>query len=80
MFLEKTAYSDDFPLSISIVNIQEYPIHYHQDIEIVFVLKGDILLKNGSCTYRLYAEMYSPTAAAKFTPCTAMEKRMPWPY
>ena len=55
MFLEKTAYSDDFPLSISIVNIQEYPIHYHQDIEIVFVLKGDILLKNGSCTYRLYA-------------------------
>lgn len=55
MFLEKTAYDDDFPIQIRIVNIKEYPIHYHQDIEIVFVLKGEILLKNGSCTYRLHS-------------------------
>ena len=54
MFLAKTSYADDFPINIRIVNIREYPIHYHQDIEIVFVLKGDILLKNGSCTYLLH--------------------------
>lgn len=53
MLLEKNSYPDDFPLSIRIVNITEYPIHYHQDIEIVFVLKGEIKLKNGYCTYLL---------------------------
>lgn len=53
MLLEKNSYPDDFPINIRIANIKEYPIHYHQDIEIVFVLKGEIKLKNGYCTYIL---------------------------
>lgn len=53
MLFEKTTYSDDFPINITIANITEYPLHYHQDIEFVCVLKGEITLKNGCCTYSL---------------------------
>ncbi len=53
MMFEKITYTDDFPINISIANIEDYPIHYHQDIEFVYVLKGSVLLKNGSCDYTL---------------------------
>lgn len=53
MFLEKKPYQDDFPINIEIAKIEEYPIHYHQDIEFVFILKGQIKLKNGYCQYLL---------------------------
>ncbi|MBR6472909.1 MAG: AraC family transcriptional regulator [Firmicutes bacterium] len=54
MLFEKITYQDDFPLNITIANIKEYPIHYHQDTEFVLVLKGEIALKNGYCTYLLH--------------------------
>ena len=53
MMFEKISYSDDFPINITIANIEDYPIHYHQDIEFVYVLKGSVKLKNGSCDYVL---------------------------
>lgn len=53
MLFEKTTYQDDFPINIVIANIDEYPLHYHQDIEFVYVLKGEIRLKNGYCYYTL---------------------------
>ncbi len=53
MLLEKNFYPDDFPMNIRIGNLKEYPIHYHHDIEFVFVLKGEIKLKNGYYTYTL---------------------------
>lgn len=53
MLFEKITYQDDFPINITIANIEEYPIHYHQDIEFVFVLKGKVTLKNGYCSYTL---------------------------
>ena len=53
MLFEKITYQDDFPINITIANIKEYPIHYHQDTEFVLVLKGEIELKNGYCTYTL---------------------------
>lgn len=53
MLFEKITYQDDFPINISIANIDEYPLHYHQDIEFVYVLKGEICLKNGYCYYTL---------------------------
>ncbi|HKM28756.1 MAG TPA: AraC family transcriptional regulator [Anaerovoracaceae bacterium] len=53
MLFEKITYSDDFPINITIANIDEYPVHYHQDIEFVYVLKGEVNLKNGYCTYTL---------------------------
>lgn len=54
MMFEKITYSDDFPINITIANIEDYPIHYHQDIEFVYVLKGSVKLKNGSCDYVLH--------------------------
>ncbi|WP_206460458.1 cupin domain-containing protein [Anaerovorax sp. IOR16] len=46
MLFEKTAYLDDFPINIRIVKVTEYPFHYHQDVDFVYVLKGEIRLKN----------------------------------
>lgn len=46
MLFEKATYLDDFPLNIRIAKVTEYPIHYHQDVDIIYVLKGEIRLKN----------------------------------
>ncbi len=46
MLLEKTTYLDDFPLNIRIAKVTEYPIHYHLDVDFIYVLKGEIRLKN----------------------------------
>lgn len=53
MIKEKSSYSNDLPVNIRIVEIEEYPLHFHQDIEFVYVLKGVINLKLGYFTYRL---------------------------
>lgn len=53
MLFEKTAYLNDFPVNIRIFSVNEYPIHYHQDIEMVYVLKGKIRYKSGYCNYIL---------------------------
>ena len=53
MLFEKISYQDDFPINITVANVTEYPIHYHQDTEFVMVLKGEVSLKNGYCTYVL---------------------------
>lgn len=45
MLFEKTTYDDDFPMSIRIANVSEYPLHYHKDVEFVYVLKGEVHLK-----------------------------------
>ena len=36
-------YMTELPIKISLVNIEEYPIHWHDSIEIIFVLKGTIM-------------------------------------
>lgn len=55
MFYEKTIYEDDFPIHIQIAQIDEYPLHYHGDVEFVYVLSGGIKLTNGYCSYDLKA-------------------------
>ena len=54
MLLEKTSYSNDFPLQIRVMQVKDYPLHYHQDIELVYVLEGEINLRSGYCTYQLH--------------------------
>lgn len=54
MLLEKNAYPNDFPMNIRVGKIIEDPIHYHQDIEFVLVLSGEIKLKNGAFHYLLH--------------------------
>ncbi len=53
MIKEKAAYADDLPVNIRIVEIDEYPLHFHQDIEFVFVLSGEINVKCGYFTYSI---------------------------
>ncbi|MFV0518190.1 MAG: helix-turn-helix domain-containing protein [Aminipila sp.] len=46
MLFKKTTYLDNFPINITIAKVTEYPFHYHQDVEFIYVLKGEIHLKN----------------------------------
>ena len=45
MLKEKNFYKDELPVNVVVGNIREYPIHFHDDIEIVYILKGSIHLK-----------------------------------
>ena len=53
MLFEKTTYLDDFPLNIRVMSITKYPYHYHQDVEFLYVLKGEIMVKDVSSNYLL---------------------------
>ena len=55
MLLERLYYPNDYPIHIAVHNLVEDPVHYHPDIEIVYVLKGEVRLKNGYYTYQLSA-------------------------
>ena len=55
MLLEKLSYADNFPIRITVASVTEDPIHYHSDIEFVYVLRGEVALKNGYCQYQLRA-------------------------
>ena len=51
---EYTSYINDLPINISYENIKDYPIHWHNSIEIIFVLEGtiNVLIESGS--YEVY--------------------------
>ena len=53
MLYEKTTYLNDFPINIRVAKVKEYPLHYHHDVEFVYVLRGEIKLKNGTFDYLL---------------------------
>ncbi|MBQ9015812.1 MAG: AraC family transcriptional regulator [Firmicutes bacterium] len=53
MLKETIGYLDDMPMNIRIVNIKNYPLHYHYDHEFIYVLKGSAVLKCGSSIYQM---------------------------
>lgn len=53
MLKEKIMYKDELPVNVITANIEEYPIHFHDDMEVVYVLEGNILLRDGYYTYNL---------------------------
>lgn len=55
MLKEKIHFTNRLPLNVTVVNIKEYPIHFHDDLEVVFVLDGSIILKNGYYDYVMNA-------------------------
>lgn len=55
MLKEKIHYGDRLPLNVAVVHIDEYPIHFHDDLEVIFVLDGRIILKNGYYNYEMKA-------------------------
>lgn len=46
-------YPKDVPVLISCANIIEYPIHWHNSIEILYVLKGKFYVTIDSDKYEL---------------------------
>ena len=46
MLYQTITYPDDFPMSIRISRIKNIPLHYHNDIELIFVLSGSVNLTN----------------------------------
>lgn len=53
MLKEKSFYKEGLPVNVITANITEYPIHFHDDIEVVYVLDGSVGLKNGYYSYVL---------------------------
>ena len=53
MLKEKIVYKDELPINVVTANITEYPIHFHDDMEVVYVLDGSVILRNGYYTYTL---------------------------
>ena len=53
MLKEKIVYRDELPINVITANIEEYPIHFHDDMEVVYVLDGSVTLRNGYYTYHL---------------------------
>ena len=53
MLKEKIIYKDELPINVITANIIEYPIHFHDDMEVVYVLEGSVILRNGYYTYTL---------------------------
>lgn len=53
MLKEKSSYKEGLPVDVVVAQIEEYPIHFHDDLEIVYVLEGTVGLKNGYYNYVL---------------------------
>ncbi len=53
MLKEKNFYKEGLPVNVVTANIMEYPIHFHDDIEVVYVLEGSVGMKNGYYSYVL---------------------------
>lgn len=53
MLKEKTVYNEDLPVKVITANIKDYPIHFHDEIEVAFVLEGSVKLRVGYYDYEL---------------------------
>ena len=53
MLKERIVYKNELPVNVITANIEEYPIHFHDDMEVVYVLEGSVIMRNGYYTYTL---------------------------
>ncbi len=53
MLKEKNSFYGNLPVNLLVAEIEEYPIHFHDALEIIFVLEGKISLRNGYYNYVL---------------------------
>lgn len=54
--IEIIDYPDGMPVKIQLLRIKEYPWHAHNDIQIVYILKGELELKLTYAAYHLPAD------------------------
>ncbi|MHC1722026.1 MAG: AraC family transcriptional regulator [Aminipila sp.] len=53
MLKEKSFFREELPINVITAHIEEYPVHFHDDLEVVYVLEGSVGLKNGYYNYLL---------------------------
>ncbi len=53
MFKEKSYFREELPAYVLTASIKKYPIHFSDDLEVLYVLKGEIDLKCGYYDYTL---------------------------
>ena len=53
MLKERITFKSELPVNVLVADIEEYPIHFHDELEMVFVLKGHVKLRNGYYNYDL---------------------------
>lgn len=51
--IEKIDYLDGLPVKVQLLNIQYYPWHAHHDIQIIYILEGELKLKLTYTSYTL---------------------------
>lgn len=51
---EHISYAPNEPISVSYCSVKEYPIHWHDAIEIIFVLKGTINITIDAGVYKVF--------------------------
>ena len=51
--LETIQYDDNLPVKVQLLNIQKYPWHTHNDIQIVYIINGEVELKMTYARYHL---------------------------
>ena len=54
MLSEKIIYDNHLPIKVTTVTLKDYPMHFHKDIEVAYVLDGKISVRNGCCEQELY--------------------------
>jgi AraC-like DNA-binding protein len=54
MLAQPITFEDELPVNITLADITEYPIHYHGEIELIFILSGSLQLRNGSDRYTMH--------------------------
>lgn len=54
MLKEKNLYKEGLPIRVVTADVEDYPIHYHNDLEIIYTLEGALNLKNGYYSYTLH--------------------------
>lgn len=53
MLKERDFFSEDVPISVVTARVDEYPRHFHDDIEVIYVIEGSIVLKSGYYSFML---------------------------
>jgi AraC-like DNA-binding protein len=50
---EKINYKEGLPVHLLVAEIDEYPMHFHDELEVVYVLEGRVSLRDGYYNYEL---------------------------
>ena len=55
MLKERIQYKRELPIDLLVADVEQYPLHFHEDCEIVYVMQGAVRLRDGYYDYDLTA-------------------------